>query len=146
MRLEPRRPGLCIAILAALITVSVFSAAAKELATGTGAFIDMPSGFTPGEGDGKTRFSYFAPDGGMELDILIFEPSRYNSVEAMATDLLGQMGSKGEISPSMAFPEQDMRCSSRAARRTAMPWWPRRQPPGSTSTPSSSFPAWTRSP
>jgi hypothetical protein len=98
MRLEPRRPGLCIAILAALITVSVFSAAAKELATGTGAFIDMPSGFTPGEGDGKTRFSYFASDGGMELDILIFEPSRYNSVEAMATDLLGQMGSKGEIS------------------------------------------------
>jgi hypothetical protein len=98
MRLELRRPGPCIAILAAFIAVSVVPVAAKELATDTGAFIDMPSGFTPGEGDGKTRFSYFAANGGMELDILIFEPGRYSSVGVMATDLLGQMGSKGDLS------------------------------------------------
>ncbi len=58
----------------------------------------MPSGFTPGDGDGKTRFSYFDPDGGMEYDILVFGPGRYGSVDVMATDLLGQMASSGDTS------------------------------------------------
>jgi len=89
---------LCIAILAVFITVLVSPVAAKELAADTGASIDMPSGFTPGDGDGKTRFSYFDTNEGMELDILIFEPGHYSSAEIMAADLLGQMGSKGDIS------------------------------------------------
>jgi len=89
---------LCIAILAVFITVLVSPVAAKELAADTGASIDMPSGFTPGDGDGKTRFSYFDTNEGMELDVLIFEPGQYSSAEIMAADILGQMGSKGDIS------------------------------------------------
>jgi hypothetical protein len=64
----------------------------------TGIFIDMPSGFTPGEGDGKARFSYLDPDGRMELDILIFEPGRYSSAETMAADIFGKLGSNGQSS------------------------------------------------
>ena len=87
-----------IAILTLFLTALVSPVAAKELASDTGAFIDMPSGFTPGDGDGKTRFSYTDANNGMEFDILIFPPGRYRSAEIMAADLLGQMGSKGDIS------------------------------------------------
>ena len=87
-----------IAILAVFITVLISPVAAKELASDTGASVDMPSGFTPGEGDGKTRFSYFDANEGMEFDLLIFEPGRYSSAEIMAADLLGGMGSKGDLS------------------------------------------------
>ena len=87
-----------IAILTLFLTALVSPVAAKELASDTGAFIDMPSGFTPGDGDGKTRFSYSDANNSMEFDILIFPPGRYRSAEIMAADLLGQMGSKGDIS------------------------------------------------
>jgi hypothetical protein len=82
----------------AFAVVLVSPAVARELVSGTGAVFDLPSGFTPGEGDGKTRFSFFDPDKGMELDIQIFEPGRYGSVGPMAADLLGQIGSKGDTS------------------------------------------------
>jgi hypothetical protein len=72
--------------------------AAKELAAEQGASIDMPSGFTPGEGDGRTRFSYVDPAGEMELDILIYEPQRFASVAGMASELLRTLGSQGDTS------------------------------------------------
>ena len=62
------------AILLALLVALVLPVAAIELTTDDGAVIDMPSGFTPGEGDGKRRFSYFSPSGEIEFDILIREP------------------------------------------------------------------------
>jgi hypothetical protein len=86
------------AALALLLVGMASPVAAKELISETGAVIDMPSGFTPGEGDGKTRFSYFDANGDMEYDIMIFAPGRYASAAAMATDLLGQMGSQGDTS------------------------------------------------
>ncbi len=90
--------NLRVACFAVLVAAVAFAASAKELATGTGAFLDMPSGFTPGEGDGNTRFSYFDPDGAMEFDILIYDRSRYATAENMAADLVEQMGSHGEVS------------------------------------------------
>ena len=87
-----------IAILAMLFTALASPVAAEELVSDTGAIIDMPSGFTPGDGDGKTRFSYFDANNGMEFDVLIFPPGRYSSAEIMAADLLGQMDSKGDSS------------------------------------------------
>jgi hypothetical protein len=97
-RRQPARTALSCAFLVLFATILVFPVGAKELASGTGAFIDLPSGFTPGDGDGKTRFSYFDSDEGMELDILIFAPDRYGSAEDMAADLLKQMGSTGDVS------------------------------------------------
>jgi hypothetical protein len=90
--------NLRAACLAVLVTAAVLPACARELATGTGAFLDMPSGFSPGDGDGETRFSYFDPDGGMEFDILIYDKARYGTAETMAADLAGQMGSQGDVS------------------------------------------------
>ncbi len=86
------------AIIAAFVGMLASPVAAKELATGTGAVIDMPSGFTAGDGEGKTRFAYFDANDGMELDILIYAPGRYGSAELMAADLLQQMGSTGDRS------------------------------------------------
>lgn len=93
-----------IVMRALFIAVLVSPVAAKELATGDGAIIDMPSGFTPGDGEGKIRYAYLDANKGMEFDILIFEPGRYSSAELMAKDLLGQMGSKGDVS---SFTYQD---------------------------------------
>jgi hypothetical protein len=87
-----------VAVFALFTTMLASPLAAKELASDTGAFVDMPSGFTPGEGDGKTRFAYFDSNVGMEFDIMIFEPGHYSAAGAMAADLLGQMGSKGDTS------------------------------------------------
>lgn len=80
------------------MTAFVVPVAARELAADSGAVIDMPAGFTPGEGDGKTRFAYFDANNGMELDIRIYEPGHYPSAQSMAADILGQIGSKGDVS------------------------------------------------
>ena len=72
--------------------------AAKELATGQGASIDMPSGFTPADGDGRTRFSYLDPAGEMELDIIVSEPARFAGADAMAADTAVRLGSRGDTS------------------------------------------------
>lgn len=90
----PCRAALLVALAAGLAS----PVAAKELTTDDGIFIDMPSGFTPGEGNGKTRFSYFSPDGEMELDILIHEPGSFPSVEDMAARMLEGLESKGRRS------------------------------------------------
>jgi hypothetical protein len=87
--------------LAALVLVGAALAAplgAKELATGKGASIDMPSGFAAGDGDGSTRFSYFDPVGEMELDILVYEPARFAGAAAMAADAAVRLGSRGDTS------------------------------------------------
>jgi hypothetical protein len=86
-------------VLFALFVAAVASpAGAKELASDSGAYFDMPSGFAPAKGDGKTRFSYVAPNDGMEFDILIYAPGRYSSADVMSKDLLGKMGSRGDVS------------------------------------------------
>ena len=91
--------GFTRAIAFAVLGIALASpAAAKELTSDQGIFIDMPSGFTAGEGDGKARFSYFGPDDVVEFDILIFAPGRYSSSESMAADLLQHMGAQGDTS------------------------------------------------
>ncbi len=87
-----------IAFLVLFITVLVAPIDARELTTDTGAIIDLPSGFSPGEGDGKSRASFFDANEGMEFDILTFGPGRYASAEIIAAELLAQMASKGDSS------------------------------------------------
>ncbi len=94
MRCSRRR----LAAFALLGIVLVAPLAAKELATGQGASIDMPSGFAPGEGDGRTRFAYFDPVGEMELDILVYEPARFAAADAMAADAAVRLDSHGDTS------------------------------------------------
>jgi hypothetical protein len=93
-------PAQHAALTAALLLGLLLGAplAAKELAAEQGASIDMPSGFTAGGGDGRTRFAYFDPAGRMELDILVYEPDRYSTAGAMAADALSKLGSQGDTS------------------------------------------------
>ncbi len=72
------------------------SVGAEERTTQEGIFIDLPSGFTPGQGDGKTKFSYFSPNGEVELDILIQAPERYPTAGEMAARMLQKLGSQGQ--------------------------------------------------
>jgi hypothetical protein len=101
--MRARTRGAAALALPAVVLAVVLAAplAAKELATGRGASIDVPAGFTPGEGDGGTRFAYFDPTGEMELDILVYEPARFASAAAMAADAVARLGSTGD---SSAFP------------------------------------------
>jgi hypothetical protein len=92
--------------------------AAKELAAAQGASIDMPSGFTAGDGDGRTRFSYFDPAGEMELDILVYEPQRFSTAGAMAAETLSKLGSRGDTS-TFSYAGRDAAISELAFRRTA---------------------------
>ncbi len=87
--------------MAALVLLGAALAAplgAKELATGQGASIDMPSGFVAGEGDGRTRFAYVDPAGEMELDLIVYEPARFAGADAMAADAAARLGSSGDTS------------------------------------------------
>jgi hypothetical protein len=47
---------ICAGVALLLGVLLAAPLAAKELAAEQGASIDMPSGFTPGDGDGRTRF------------------------------------------------------------------------------------------
>jgi hypothetical protein len=87
-----------LAAFALLGIVLVAPIAAKELATGQGASIDMPSGFAPGEGDGRTRFAYFDPVGEMELDMLVYEPARFDGADTMAADAAVRLDAHGDTS------------------------------------------------
>ena len=72
------------------------STSAEELTCDEGAIVDMPAGFAPGEGDGRTRFSYFSPDGEIEFDILIRNPGLYAAADEMAAGILKKLDSKGQ--------------------------------------------------
>jgi len=84
------------AVLLGLGAALLSPAAAEELTGEEGIVIDMPSGFAPGEGDDKTRFSYFSPDGEIELDILTQKPGEYPTAEDMAARILDKLDSQGQ--------------------------------------------------
>jgi len=100
----PRRPGRPLRSLLPLGAIAILCAAtaapcpALETAFEAGFFIDLPAGFTAAGGDGRTRWSYLDPDGRVELAVRLFEPGRFASVEAMATETLGALAAAGERS------------------------------------------------
>ena len=84
------------AVLLGLGAALLSPVTAEELTSDAGVFIDMPAGFAPGEGDGKTRFSYFSPDGEIEFDIL------FTAAGETAEKMLEKLGSKG-LSTSFVY-------------------------------------------
>lgn len=94
------RPDLAVIFLFTIIFVlATRGAFAKQLGSDFGFFVEMPAGFVPGEGDGRTRFSYSDPYGGMEFDIRVYEAGRFASAEAMAADVATRLSSTGESEP-----------------------------------------------
>lgn len=87
------RPLLALFALA----FTMVPASADILWSDMGFFVDMPEGFYLANGDGKTRFAFLSPDGGMEFDIISYDPGRYASAQALASDALKKIGSTGEM-------------------------------------------------
>lgn len=90
------RPALLALALLAYGLVAPAGACAKQLGSDFGFFVDMPSGFVPGPGDGKTKFSYADPNDGMEFDIRVYEAGRYPSAQAIAADVASRLSSTGD--------------------------------------------------
>jgi len=91
-----RRKPAALSVLAILLLLASRGAFAKQLGSDFGFFVEMPSGFVPGEGDGRTRFSYTDPYGGMEFDIRVYQAGRFSSVEAIAAEVATRIGSTGD--------------------------------------------------
>lgn len=85
-----------IVALVLVLTGGFIRLSAEELWSDSGFFVDMPAGFKPMDGDGKTRFAFSDPNGVMEYDIIAYEPGRYADAQALAAEALAKLGSKGE--------------------------------------------------
>jgi hypothetical protein len=93
----PARRSALAASLALILLLSLpVSAAAEELWSELGFFVEMPAGFELEDGDGKTRFAFVDPAGGMEFDILVYESGRFADLRALAEESLRKLGSSGE--------------------------------------------------
>ena len=90
------RSPAALLVLVILLLFASRDAFAKQLGSDFGFFVEMPAGFVPGEGDGKTRFSYSDPYNGMEFDIRVYQSGRYISAEAMAAEVATRLGSTGD--------------------------------------------------
>lgn len=90
------RSPAAIIVLVILLLLASREAFAKQLGSEFGFFVDMPSGFVPGEGDGKTRFSYSDPNGGMEFDIRVYQAGHFDTAEAIAAEVAAKLVSTGD--------------------------------------------------
>ncbi len=86
-------------LLALLVLGSMGRAWPEQLKSKLGFFEDMPSGFSLKGGDGKTRFAFADPEGGMEYDIFAYEPGRFADAAALSSQTLGKLGSAGDTTP-----------------------------------------------
>jgi hypothetical protein len=82
-----------------LVLLSLRPVDAEQLKSKLGFFIDMPSGFDLKNGDGRTRYAFTDPEGGMEYDILAYEPGRFADAPELASQTLGKLGSSGVLTP-----------------------------------------------
>jgi hypothetical protein len=82
-----------------LVLLSLRPVDAEQLKSKLGFFIDMPSGFGLKNGDGRTRYAFTDPEGGMEYDILAYEPGRFADAPELASQTLGKLGSSGALTP-----------------------------------------------
>lgn len=86
-------------VLACLLFCLLMPLGGEELWSRAGFFIDLPEGFSLVEGDGKSRFSFVDPAGGMEFDLIAYDSARYAGVDALASAVLGKLNSAGEREP-----------------------------------------------
>jgi hypothetical protein len=85
------------ALAAFFLLCSLSLAQPEKLKSQLGFYVEMPAGFTLKDGDGKARFAFVDPKGGMEFDIIGYEPGRFADPPAFAKESLTKLGSSGEI-------------------------------------------------
>jgi len=83
-------------LAAALLLCALSFAPAEKLKSQLGFYVEMPAGFTLMNGDGKARFAFADPKGGMEFDIIGYEAGRFADAATFAKESLTKLGSGGE--------------------------------------------------
>jgi len=83
-----------------LVLVPLFPLFSETLYSPTWGFkLNIPAGYSYTGGDGITRFSFsFEPRAPAYLDIRVYEPGTFASVEALGVDIQKRISSKGETS------------------------------------------------
>ncbi len=97
-RVGTRAIQLAAALAAALFAAGAATAAAEELWSDLGFFVEMPAGFENRGGDGVSNFAYTDPSGGMDFLIFSYAPGRFADVETLAAERMSKLGSAGETS------------------------------------------------
>jgi len=91
-----RRPAGIAGSLFFLLLLRAAALDAEPLVSPTWGFrLDPPEGYVFSGGDGKNRFS-FAGDQGSRLDLVVYEPGRFASVEKLAEDVRRRLKAEGE--------------------------------------------------
>jgi hypothetical protein len=87
-----------LTVTLALAAVTPIPARAEVRFFGIAASTDLPAGFVQDGQSVAGRAAFHDPANSMELDLLSFVPSRYATARAAAEDVLGRLGSTGEVS------------------------------------------------
>lgn len=90
------RVSLTLAALAVALFLTGIKAAAEELYSDSGFFLELPEGFALNDGDGKSRFSFTDPNGAVLFQIFLFEPSRYPDATTMENDIVHKLGGSAD--------------------------------------------------
>ena len=91
-----RKPALALFLTLFLAILACPRAGAERLKSQVGYFVEMPSGFQLSSSDGKAKYSFADPNGGMEFDLLGYEPGRFADLESLVKESLAKLGSKGD--------------------------------------------------
>lgn len=76
-----------------ICVASVLSTFALELNSNQGFFIDLPEGFSLIQSDGSSKFTFTNPQGNIVVDIVIYAPQTYTSIDMLA----GQINSRLQV-------------------------------------------------
>ncbi|MDR1430392.1 MAG: hypothetical protein LBI85_08900 [Spirochaetaceae bacterium] len=80
------------------VFVPAFSPAEPLHSPTWGFSLDTPEGYFYESGDGRDRFSFVSPDGGI-IDLAVYGPGTFESPESLARDIRTRLNSRGDISP-----------------------------------------------
>ena len=84
------RPFFKFLIVFSICIACIINTFALELNSNHGFFIDLPEGFSLVQSDGLSKFTFTNPQGSIIVDIVIYTPQTYTSIDM----LVGQINSK----------------------------------------------------
>ncbi|MCX7023779.1 MAG: hypothetical protein NT080_04075 [Spirochaetes bacterium] len=93
MRMKALRPAALAALILAFVPAF---AAAEELYSDSGFYIDMPEGFQFTGGDGKNNFSFTDPNEVIKFQVILYDGARYASAAAGMAEIARKLGAEAD--------------------------------------------------